>query len=470
MKTTAKLAFSTITVLLIAIASVVVAQAVTVRTDKAEYMPGDTVVVTGTAPAGQWVGISIINPRDKEVDFKMVQAGADGTYRAEFKLPITLPYGDWVAGKYTVRAYVGAVTAETSFTLVAGGKVVGKVVDTQGRPLAEAEILVTETGTKTLSRADGSFELSIPPGKYVLRVSKAGYKSVDIAVEVAVGEVKDVGTIALVSYEELISALENRISALEGRVSGLEQELKQLSQTVAAGIEDLKSLIAAVNTRLDALSRDLTAVSSKVDAVSRAVSDLSVKIDELARSLSDKVDAVSKAISDHDAKVDSALKSLSTKVDDLSKAVTAVSNKVDTVSTKVDVVSNKIDAISNSLGAISKAVSSVQDNVLNISTSVSKVLDVVNKLSPTVEALRTDITGLRTDMTGLRTSVDAVKSSVDATKSELVKSVDTIKSDLAGRIDTASTAGYIAVVFALLAFIMATLSFITIRKVTAAPK
>ncbi|MDW8010012.1 MAG: hypothetical protein RMH84_00215, partial [Sulfolobales archaeon] len=76
----------------------------------------------------------------------------------------------------------------------------------------------------------------------------------------------------------------------------------------------------------------------------------------------------------------------------------------------------------------------------------------------------------RTDVAGVRTSVDATKTSVDTLRSEQAKSFDTVRTELSGKIDGAATATYIAVVFALLAFVMSTLAFITIRKVTTAPK
>ena len=168
--------------LVLAVTPVVLAQALTVNTDKRSYLPGDVLVVYGTAPASSWVGISIINPVGKEVDYKMVQAGPDNTYRATFNLPAQLPYGDWIAGEYTVKAWLGAVTATTTFTLAPGSRVLGRVVDTKGNPVAGAEVTIVETGAKTTTAADGSFTLYAAPGTYTIRVSKIGYKTAEVKV------------------------------------------------------------------------------------------------------------------------------------------------------------------------------------------------------------------------------------------------------------------------------------------------
>jgi len=180
----------------------VFAQALTVATDKKAYIPGETVVVTGTAPAGSWVGISVVNPAGKEVDYKMVQADAAGKFSTTFKLPSKLPYGDWVAGEYTVVAYLGSVTASAKFVLSPGAKAVGKVVDAKGNPVADAEILVVETGDYAKSKADGTFELYTTPGTVTVRVSKAGYVSVEKAVTLVAGE-NDLGVVTLTSLEDV---------------------------------------------------------------------------------------------------------------------------------------------------------------------------------------------------------------------------------------------------------------------------
>jgi len=248
--------------LLVAVAPAALAQALTVYTDKPSYLPGDVLVVYGTAPAGSWVGISIINPVGKEVDFKMVQAGPDNTYRTTFNLPTQLPYGDWVAGTYTVKAWLGAVTATTTFTLAPGSRVLGKVVDTKGRPIEGAEVTIVETGAKTTTGADGSFVLYAAPGNYTIRVSKVGYRTVEKSVTLVLGD-NDIGTITLTSYEEIVEALERRVSQLETQVAQLSQTLEQLVSKISADLDTVKNSLATLLTKVDSLSKAVADLSTR---------------------------------------------------------------------------------------------------------------------------------------------------------------------------------------------------------------
>jgi archaellum component FlaC len=450
--------------LLVAVAPVALAQALTVYTDKPSYLPGDVLVVYGTAPAGSWVGISIINPVGKEVDFKMVQAGPDNTYRTTFNLPTQLPYGDWVAGTYTVKAWLGAVTATTTFTLAPGSRVLGRVVDTKGRPIEGAEVAIVETGAKTTTGADGSFVLYAAPGSYTIRVSKAGYRTVERSVTLVLGD-NDVGTVTLTSYEEIVEALERRVSQLENQVAQLSQTLEQLVGKISADLDTVKNSLATLLT--------------KVDSLSKAVADLSSKVDAAVAAISEKVDSVGRAVADLRTVVDGISKTLAT----VSSDVKAVSSKVDTVSGKVDTVSSKVDVLRTTVDAISGTLKTVAEKLSTVDTTLTSVMDTVNAVKSDVAgiktdvadvkgvvrtdipALKTDVAGLKSDVAGLKTDVAAVKSDVATVKSD----VAALK-DLPGKVDTTSAATYVAIVFALLAFIMATLSYITIRKSVAAPK
>jgi hypothetical protein len=68
-------------------------------------------------------------------------------------------------------------------------RVVGKIVDKAGRPLAGARVALQGGGAVAISRADGSFTLdSLPSGTQALNVRKLGYSATEQAVELASNE------------------------------------------------------------------------------------------------------------------------------------------------------------------------------------------------------------------------------------------------------------------------------------------
>jgi len=407
-----RFALTSVLVLLLVVAvAPAAAQALTVKTDKATYIPGETVIVSGFAPAGQYVSIDIVNPDGKIVDTKMVLAGADGSYVATFKLPSTIPYGDWKPGRYTVRAYVGSLVATTSFDLIVGGVVKGRVVDETGTPVADATVVVTETGASTTTGADGRFSLVTGAGDFTIVVSKQGYTSATVKVTVGAGEIKDLGDIRIVSYMYLfnvtLTELLARVQTLENTVKGLNESLSSVASTV----EDLR--------------KALSALSGKVDAVSGSVEDLRKAVGALGTALA--------AINASIGEVSKALNELSGSIAAITDAVKAVSSKVDTVSSKVDAVSSSVAALTGTVNAVSRAVSdlrtavdsltgkvdAVSSKVDSVSTAVTGVSNAVNAVSSKVDSAIKAISDLNTAVTGVGGKVDTVSSKVDTVNNKV---------------------------------------------------
>ncbi|SKB64864.1 TonB-linked outer membrane protein, SusC/RagA family [Parapedobacter luteus] len=68
------------------------------------------------------------------------------------------------------------------------GRVTGRVVDAEGRPLTGASVSLVGANAATMSGEDGSFALRIRPGTYTLRVSYIGYDAYEQRVAVAENE------------------------------------------------------------------------------------------------------------------------------------------------------------------------------------------------------------------------------------------------------------------------------------------
>ncbi len=89
----------------------------TVRIDKASYIAGETIRISGTVPAvleGQLVAIQVFNPRNTMYTIARPTVNADGTFSYDFKIGGKLG----IDGVYTVKAtYSGqSVTATLTFS------------------------------------------------------------------------------------------------------------------------------------------------------------------------------------------------------------------------------------------------------------------------------------------------------------------------------------------------------------------
>ncbi|ADM26895.1 hypothetical protein Igag_0042 [Ignisphaera aggregans DSM 17230] len=436
---------STISLLLLLLIAVpVVAQTLTVSTDKSMYIPGDTVVVSGTAPANQYVSIDIVNPDGKIVDTKIVTSGSDGRYTASFKLPSTIPYGDWKAGKYTVRAYVGTLVATTQFDLIPGGVVKGRVVDEAGAPVADATVTAVETGVTITTGSDGRFSIVTGAGTFTIAVSKSGYVSTSIKVTVATGEIKDVGDIKIVSQFYLLNAT---LADLSKRVKALEDEIKSIKDSVDA----MKNSVDTVNNNINVVSQRIASIENAINALNTALSDLKNAVDGVSKSVN--------TLTNNIAAITSNLNTVASKVDTISSKVDAVSGKVDSVLnavsgvvSKIDALSSKLDAVSNSLGG---KIDTVSDSIKSISAAVGDMANKVNDVSRKVDAMSSDVAGLSKKIDDAVTTVTSAINNVGNKVDNVGNKVDTATSTLGNKIDSATstlqTYVIITLVFALIA-------------------
>lgn len=379
----------------------VVGQALTVSTDKRTYIPGETVVVSGTAPAGSWVGIAVVSPAGKEVDYRMVQADAAGRYTVSIKLPSKLPYADWIAGEYTVYAYLGASRVATTFILSAGSRAFGKVVDARGNPVADAEILVVETGDLARSRADGSFELYTSPGTVTVRVSKPGYTRAEKTVTLALGD-NDLGTIAIQPLDEVVAALSSRVAQLEEKVAQLDKTLADIGKTlqdISAAIgklatkDDVASAKNDILNALKPLSTDLSAVKSDVAAIK---SDLAAVKGAMATK--SDVEAVKTAIGD----LNTAVRDVATAVKGVSDAVTAVRGDVTKVRTDV------LDAVASAVNAARDAATKADDAKKSADaakSSADAAVSGINAVKSDVAAIKSSVADTSGTVSGIYTLV-----------------------------------------------------------------
>ena len=75
-----------------------------------------------------------------------------------------------------------ALSTENSFAFIGGLR--GTVKDTKGEPLPYTTIFVRQTGSGTVANANGSYELTLPPGKYDIAFQYLGYETIVKQVEI----------------------------------------------------------------------------------------------------------------------------------------------------------------------------------------------------------------------------------------------------------------------------------------------
>jgi TonB-linked SusC/RagA family outer membrane protein len=145
------------------------------------------------------------------------------------------------------RVSLLAVFLLIAFSSFAQVNIKGKVADPDGKPLAGATVQVKGTETKTVSDADGVFQISAPSAQSTLTVSYIGYDPLDVALDnkteinislkvsanamsdiVVVGygtrkRVEVTGATSSISGDNLRSVpTTNLTQALQGRLAGVE--------------------------------------------------------------------------------------------------------------------------------------------------------------------------------------------------------------------------------------------------------
>ncbi|HPH69582.1 MAG TPA: carboxypeptidase-like regulatory domain-containing protein, partial [Kofleriaceae bacterium] len=161
-------------------------------------------VVTANGKPVSSYSVRIEGPMESSMDI----TNASGEYRfirvdpGTYRVSVT---GDAGRGSGEVNVVEGA-TASLDIKLTSDGVVVGKLVDTAGKPVANAPVLVvawqppntpqqiTLNGPPPMSNADGTFKVSAPAGKSTL-LALGGGRTMYSGFMVVSGQTLDVGSI-----------------------------------------------------------------------------------------------------------------------------------------------------------------------------------------------------------------------------------------------------------------------------------
>ncbi len=378
--------------LLLLVLPVVVAQQAYATLNKTEFTLGETVIISGKATPGTEITVQIWDPEGNLVDQRKTTVASDGTFSVEVPLPPTLPYSLWkYYGTYTVVVYEGANEIATlSFELKPLAGVKGVVVDENGSPVAGAEVEVIGTAIKTYTDANGVFVVSLEPGNYTLKIYKPNYKSVTVNVSVTeVGKTVDVGKVALMSYDYLISRLESQVSSLSeavNKITATVSELEKAVRNVVDTVTLLKENVTGLAGSVTDISKAVSSLEESLSKVMEATEKLSKSLDEVKKALEGKA-----AIEDVEA-LKSTLNSLAGKVSTLAKSLDELKKTVSDLEDKLGSLSKRVDT----LEAATKTISDLQNTIKNlqsVTSDLKKSVDQLSALSKRVDEVSSAVSG-----------------------------------------------------------------------------
>ncbi|KSW10745.1 hypothetical protein CF15_08160 [Pyrodictium occultum] len=395
-------------VLLAVSQSIVALAALSVSLNKASFIPGDTLVVSGTADPNAVITIKIVDPNGAVKVADQVSAGGDGSFTWSIRLP-----GDWPTGTYQVVVR-NADTGEQqtlTFTLQSGGEIAGRVVDENGSPVAGAEVYVC-SGNQTVAEAatggDGSFTVFVNPGTYCVKVEKSGYTTATVTnVSVGRGERVSLGTLQIRSLESLVRGLEAQVNA---SLNKLMATLEQLNASVAAAatkeyvdqqLQQLSQLLQSLAEQVKTLQSQLDTKAGKADLEKLAaeLSDLNDKLGSLADQLSSLQGQVA-------GKADqAAVNQLAAKLGDLSDKLDNLSSRVATLEKRVDT----LEAATQSIGQLQSAIGQLKSSIDSFrATAASLQSQVSSASSKASSASRLALVGVAAGLIGLIIAIVAV--------------------------------------------------------------
>ena len=246
--------------------------------------------------------------------------------------------------------------------------------------------------------------------------------------------------------------------------------IDQKFNEMATQLSNIQTSISGLNTKLDQISDQISNINVSVDLgpIMTTLSDIQTAIGSMQLDIS----TIRNKIETVPANILAAIYSVGNKVDSLSGSISGLSDAISNVGSKVDSLSSSISTLSNDVAQVKNLVADIP----NIASKVNSIEGAVNTISSKVDNIAGDVVNSLSGLLNqIKSSADAAKSSADSavnainTKAtELSSAIDTLKTDLGSKVDTTQTAVYLAVIFALLAFIGSIVTLLMFRKASAA--
>jgi len=392
-----------ILILVVAAQAMVAFAALAASTNKSIYVPGDELVVSGSADPGAVIVIKLENPNGETVLIDQLKAGSDGSFTWSIRFP-SQPTDTFPTGTYTILVK-NADTGEVQLLQVelqAGGEITGKVVDENGNPVAGAEVYVCSDGevvATATTGSDGTFAVYVAPGTYNVRVEKPNYlKTVKPNVTVELGQRVNLDEIQIVSIDAKFAELEQAISGLQEavtQIADLASQVQQLQEELGnkadqAVVDQLADQVSRINKAITQLADQIKAVAEQLDikADKTAVDQLAEQLDGLRSQLAELQAQVSSIQNQLAGKADQAV------VDQLAAQINQVAGKVDQLAAKMSELETGLKQLQDKLSTLESRV-----NTLEAATqSIGQLQDAINKLQQSVDTFQQTASQLQTQV------------------------------------------------------------------------
>jgi DNA repair ATPase RecN len=316
----------------------------------------------------------------------------------------------------------------------------------------DANGTLTSIGFGNVNIEPGIYLPVLEPGAYnvqlVYRITSTGSYSVTAPTTVYV--INNVSKIVSSDY------IDQKFQTVNQHLTDIEEQLASGFLDVALALGQIQEQISHIN-----VSVDLGPIMTELSNIETAIGTVQLDV----TTIRNKVETVP-------ANILSAIYGVDSKVDSLSSAVSSLSDSVSNVGSKVDSLATSVSSIGSDVSQIKSLVADVPNiasKISGIEGAVSQIVQALDNLPSSVaDSLAGLLNQIKSSADAAKSSADAAKSEIDAKATELSSSLDQIKTDLGSKVDTTQTAVYLAVIFALLAFITAIVAVLMIRKSSAA--
>ncbi len=312
----------------------------------------------------------------------------------------------------------------------------------------DANGTLTSIGFGNVNIEPGIYLPVLEPGAYdvqlVYRITSTGDYSITAPTTVFV--VNNVTKIISSDYlDQKINELSTQLSNIQTSITGINTKLNQISDqisniNVTVDLGPIMTSLSDIQTAIGSMQLDISTIRNKVETVPANILAAIYSVGSKVDSLSNTIGGITDAISSVGSKVDSLSSSLSTISSDLTQVKSLVAD--------VPNIASKVNSIEGTVNAINSKVNNIAGDV------VSSLSGLLNQIKDSTDAAKS--------------SADAAKNEIDAKATELSSAIDTLKTDLGSKVDTTQTAVYLAVIFALLAFIGSIVTLLMFKKASAA--
>ncbi|ABM80840.1 universally conserved protein [Hyperthermus butylicus DSM 5456] len=412
-------------------------------TDKASYLPGETVrftiVIHDRTDFLDRIDIYIL--RNGQVEYLWHYPADNGTgvvfylQNVNGNSVITFSKAFSESGSYEARIAIPSLNVAANalaitFTVGPRYEIAGIVVDEEGTPVAGATVTVLETGDQVTTNSTGGFSVGVSsPGNYTLYVKANDFLPTTVTVTVEDVGTTNAGTIAIESVAHAITTIRQELEDVKAVLTQLEANLTSLTEDYQAAIEDIYNSIASLSDRLTAVESAASQLQSSLSSLNATVSQLQEMLGELQSQLS----------------------SLAQQLGELSKGLSVLAQDLNA----------KIEKLNSEITKIKEAYATKDE----LNTAINNVNSRIDQEKASLEQ---QISALNEEINKLKQRLDQLESATIQQLSNNIQQLTSELQSLSDKIDSASRTALIAVILAVIGIVVAVVATVLVyRKITA---